>query len=236
MKNQYFGDINDYKKYGLLRILSDEGRMRTGVCWMLTQDDGGTHGSKTKYLKDPRKWRHYDPDLFDFLVQQMDPVRARGVGDISRSQIVSNAIYFNEILTDDRMERKKYFENVLGGFSQNLDLIFFDPDIGFEVNSKPVGRKGSSKYVYWDELKAAYDAGHSLLVYQHFPQFALREPFIARLTSELQKNIGAKGVIAFKTSNVLFFLAVQERHKVRMEGCAKRVVSAWGKEILYQIY
>jgi hypothetical protein len=41
MKNQYFGDINDYRKYGLLRILSDEGSMRTGVCWMLTRDDGG---------------------------------------------------------------------------------------------------------------------------------------------------------------------------------------------------
>ena len=39
MKNQYFGDINDYRKYGLLRILSTYGPIKTAVCWMLTPDD-----------------------------------------------------------------------------------------------------------------------------------------------------------------------------------------------------
>ena len=35
MKNQYFGDINDYRKYGLLRILTNGGEVDTAVCWML---------------------------------------------------------------------------------------------------------------------------------------------------------------------------------------------------------
>jgi len=39
MKNQYFGDINDYRKYGLLRLLTDGGDIRTAVCWMLTPGD-----------------------------------------------------------------------------------------------------------------------------------------------------------------------------------------------------
>ena len=39
MKNQYFGDINDYRKYGLLRILTNGGEIKTAVCWMLTTDD-----------------------------------------------------------------------------------------------------------------------------------------------------------------------------------------------------
>ena len=34
MKNQYFGDINDYVKYGLLRVFS--ATHRVAVCWMLT--------------------------------------------------------------------------------------------------------------------------------------------------------------------------------------------------------
>jgi hypothetical protein len=38
MKNQYFGDENDYKKYGLLRMLAGEVKMKTAVCWMLTPD------------------------------------------------------------------------------------------------------------------------------------------------------------------------------------------------------
>lgn len=41
MKHQYIGDINDYRKYALLRTLSADGVNRIGVCWMLTPDDGG---------------------------------------------------------------------------------------------------------------------------------------------------------------------------------------------------
>ena len=39
MKNQYFGDINDYRKYGLLRILISGGGIKTIVCWVLRPDD-----------------------------------------------------------------------------------------------------------------------------------------------------------------------------------------------------
>lgn len=39
MKNQYFGDINDYRKYGLIRLLTGAGKLKTTVCWMLTPDD-----------------------------------------------------------------------------------------------------------------------------------------------------------------------------------------------------
>ena len=42
MKNQYFGDINDYRKYGLIRLLADGGKIKAGVCWMLTPDDTRT--------------------------------------------------------------------------------------------------------------------------------------------------------------------------------------------------
>lgn len=41
VKHQYVGDINDYRKYALLRALSAGGANRIGVCWMLTPDDGG---------------------------------------------------------------------------------------------------------------------------------------------------------------------------------------------------
>ena len=37
MKNQYFGDVNDYRKYGLLRLLGRAGKVKIGVCWMLTR-------------------------------------------------------------------------------------------------------------------------------------------------------------------------------------------------------
>ena len=67
MKNQHFGDINDYVKYGLLRLLLNRGEMKTAICWMLTLDDGRTDGRLTSYLNKPEKWRQYDPGLYDVL-------------------------------------------------------------------------------------------------------------------------------------------------------------------------
>jgi hypothetical protein len=50
LKNQYFGDINDYRKYGLLRILQSKGNSRLLVAWMLTPDDGSPQGGFRSYL------------------------------------------------------------------------------------------------------------------------------------------------------------------------------------------
>jgi hypothetical protein len=44
MKNQYFGDVNDYRKYGLLRALQSTWNGSLLVAWMLTPDDGGRDG------------------------------------------------------------------------------------------------------------------------------------------------------------------------------------------------
>jgi len=41
MKNQYFGDVNDYRKYGLLRALQSTWDGSLLVAWMLTPDDSG---------------------------------------------------------------------------------------------------------------------------------------------------------------------------------------------------
>ncbi len=57
MKNQYFGDVNDYRKYGLLRALQGDGAGGLLVAWMLTPDDGSGDGGLRSYLAGPRRWR-----------------------------------------------------------------------------------------------------------------------------------------------------------------------------------
>jgi hypothetical protein len=66
MKNQYFGDINDYLKYGLLRGFAASG-FGVGVCWMLTPDDGRSDGRKIEYLSNPQRGKVHDAELFDTL-------------------------------------------------------------------------------------------------------------------------------------------------------------------------
>ncbi|MHA1553313.1 MAG: hypothetical protein ACTSU0_02760, partial [Alphaproteobacteria bacterium] len=57
MKEQYLGDINDYRKYALLRALADHGRVKIGACWMLTPSDGGNDGRKRDLHEKPERWR-----------------------------------------------------------------------------------------------------------------------------------------------------------------------------------
>lgn len=80
MKEQYVGDINDYRKYALLRALAGEGTVTIGVCWMLTPSDSSNHGSKLDYLKKPA-FREFDPPLFDLLTTVMDAPDQRRPND-----------------------------------------------------------------------------------------------------------------------------------------------------------
>ncbi len=159
MKNQYFGDINDYRKYGLLRLLSRGGELSTGVCWMLTPSDGLAHGQFIGHLDQPHRWRRYDPELFDFLHECLMVQGQRDVGLHEGAGVLPATTFYAPILADAVEERRRYFRRMLDLFRE-ADLIFFDPDNGFEVRSKPIGRRDSSKYLYWHELTATYAAGH----------------------------------------------------------------------------
>ena len=55
MKVQYFGDVNDYRKFALLRALSEVGEFRIGVCWMLTEADSTGYGDKRELFEAARQ-------------------------------------------------------------------------------------------------------------------------------------------------------------------------------------
>lgn len=61
MKNQYVGDVNDYRKYGLIRAIHSASGFRILVAWMLTRDDGRTDGQTTGYLDQPDRWEDSTP-------------------------------------------------------------------------------------------------------------------------------------------------------------------------------
>lgn len=228
MKNQYFGDVNDFRKYGLLRALAGAG-LSIGVCWLLTGDDAGGNGELRRYLAKPSRWRNYDADLYDRLQRLQQPDVPRSVTCADKWGLVPGATYFDELLTDNVNQRNDYFRVALAAL-RGCDVLFFDPDNGIEVQSTGRGKRGSAKYIYWSELHEAYGNGHSLLVYQHFPRIE-RTRFVPFLAERLREELGAPRVEGFATPYVAFFLVHQVGHSAALEKAVQTVQSKWSRQI-----
>jgi hypothetical protein len=125
----------------------------------------------------------------------------------------------------ERQQRAAYFRRVLEA-AGGSDLLFFDPDNGLEIASCVPGRSGSDKYLLWSELTAAYAAGHSVLVYQHFPRRS-RGTFTSELADRIRQCTGAPYVQAFRTPGVLFILAAQGSAEAYFRTRLPPIAEAW---------
>jgi len=229
LKNQYFGDENDYKKYGLLRVIQRTSGFKLLITWMLTPNDGRSDGKRTKYLSDPGKWRKYDPELFDGLRGLLRNNPVRRVSLIEDSGLIPNVQYFSWTIKDRIEERNKWFKE-LKGRTKGVELIFVDPDNGLEIKSVPMGKKNSSKYICWEEIETLWRAGVSLLVYQHYSH-ENRRKLEHKIVGKLRRQNTDSIVMAFKTSQVLFLFAVQPRHLQKVKGIEKHIKSKWGDQV-----
>ncbi len=241
MKNQYFGDVNDYRKYGLLRALSANGGLRIGVCWMLTPKDKRPDGRKTEYLHraNGKVWQHFDPELYDFLQSTVNghelDQACRDVAHFDQ-KLLADAVFWKNVLTDNEIERREYFRNMWEQFRrERVNLIFFDPDNGLANNRrsttrKKKGHKESRKFLFRDELFESVRQGMSVLVYQHFNRTE-RTCFIQRLVDDLMQLVDADRAFSFVTPHVVFFLIPHSGHQEMLSGAARVVNdSPWSAE------
>jgi hypothetical protein len=223
MKNQYFGDINDYFKYGILKCFAEAG-FRIGVCWMLTPDSNIREGIKIHYLDKYKKWRRFDPKLFDCLYSRMK-LSKRCVEWAKDPSILPHSRFYNALVPITEIARSSWFKDALNDLKY-CDLIFFDPDRGIEVPSLRRTHKVSSKYVYWDELKAAWDRGASLLIFQHYPR-EKRSVYIPRMVNAMKANLQGARVVPLHTANVLYLLATHDEHQSRVNQAVKLIEDRW---------
>lgn len=196
---------------------------------MLTPDDGGSDGGRRAYLRQPEGWRRYDPELYDGLTALVGSGSAPQVSLIEGSELLPRSTFYSEIVPDGRSERRRWREDLVEA-AAGMDLVFLDPDNGVEVCSKPVGHKGSSKYVTWQEIDELWNADCSVLLYQHFP----REPrvaFSARMISELRRRTEAELTWGFRTPHVLFLLAARPRHAEALGEAVSERLPRWAGQI-----
>jgi predicted RNase H-like HicB family nuclease len=224
VKNQYFGDVKDYFKYGLLRCYAASG-LQLGVHWLLTRDDGSNDGRNRKYLQDA-SWREPDPELYDFLQAVTQKPSGLMVSNLETSGLLP-ARYFSEVIPEAAAERLSAFERA-GQELAGSHLLFLDPDIGIEVRSVQYGSRGSSRYVFWSEIQAAWGSGVSLLIYQHYPR-QNHETFTAQMAAELASHTPGASIHTLATQDVVFLLAAQPPHEPYVQYAHELATERWGR-------
>lgn len=229
MKDQYFGDENDYLKYGLIRSILRSGTFQPLIAWMRTPDDGSTDGQKTNYLDESEKWAKHDSELYEGLRILTGKMFRRSVSLMENTTLLDKATYFTSLTPDEGKDRSRWASTLLEA-AQDSDFVFLDPDIGIEIPSKGYGNKNSSRYVYWREISALWDAGKSILIYQHFPR-ENHTVFVQRLLGELRDHTNGCKVNAFSASDVVFFLALQREHSHWRPAILLDVEENWGDRI-----
>lgn len=151
MQNRFVGDVGDFGKYGLLRILTGEfpeadPRLSLGVVWHHNPDHVGSQndGKRRSYLGQPKKFAACDTQLFQ-LLKELDSRKSTTVLDIEESGILGVGTRF--LPSPDRVQS---------------DVVFLDPYKGLAFT--PAQR--SSEHAYLPE--AMIHADHTVVIYQSF--------------------------------------------------------------------
>lgn len=196
---------------------------------MLTSGDTRPDGGRTQYVQQPERWRRFDPELYAFLASCIVGPGGRSVRRFESSGLLPGSRFFSAVLTDSATERDEYFRRALDAVA-DCDVLFFDPDNGLEVPSVPRGARDSSRYLYWQEVAAAWARGVSLLIFQHFNR-ERRSAFTERLRARLKDQASGAWVAAMRTSHVLFLSAWQLRHHAAGLAAVERAVQRWQQQM-----
>lgn len=214
MKDQYFGDRNDYFKYDLVIFFAEQliGIKRFTFIPMLTANDGGGDGGITKYRQGAGR-----PDLYRFLQEKV----RKGQRRISylREYFSSNGLQFRYCPHGDSLDREftnedrdAYFRSV-----PNRDLkkavILLDPDNGVEVKSAT--DRTWQKYVKFAEVKDLYhrmDKSSILSLYQHLPH-SHRRTFLYSLHGRLKELLKYPLPYSVSDSMIAFILIAKDKKR-----------------------
>ncbi|HEY3397927.1 MAG TPA: hypothetical protein VGM19_09755 [Armatimonadota bacterium] len=223
MKNQYFGDKNDFYKYDLALNMTEACGLRTFTFLvMLTPDDGRGDGSLTSYDCGARSAK-----LHQFLQDCVQNGRRRveeltGFLDL---QQISHTTFLGDVSAAVRPE---YFASI-GCDKLQSALVFLDPDNGLEVKST---RRGNlHKFVRYDEVRSLYERmgdDSLLMVYQHIPRIE-RIRFFSLIAQRLHERVDPLGCACYSPDNqVAFFFITKDQGQKK---CVREVLPAYAARV-----
>jgi hypothetical protein len=235
MQNRYVGDVGDFGKYGLLRVLG-VGR-RLGIVWYLVPDENHTNdGRHIDYLNKP-EFGAPDPPLFAALKEIVNSGR-RHTRAVEQSGIFpSNTVYYSQPLSfDGRTGRLRQREDWFRGAMQaaaGCDLVFCDPDNGLQTPSIDRQNPKAAKYIFYDEVKQFLSVTDTLVIYHHLGRRDTHSDQILRRTADLQELAGpGRRVLTLRfcaySPRAYFILTGQQAMIERIKTFAQ---SAWKQHV-----
>lgn len=197
MKNRFYGDVNDYIKYGILDILSEDYKA-IGINWYLTDDRHGNqnHGNVMRHIEKEEKWKDYNPRIFSLLKKRVQAeADERKIKYCKEDKVFDFKYEFCDQLPDNVAQkeykslRNRWHSRAITCL-RGCDLVFFDPDIGV-IDQLSKGVVKDSEYCLVQEIED-YDWCDWLIVQfprrsKRFP--ALRDNPIVKSTEYQKKKV-----------------------------------------------
>ena len=236
MQNRYVGDVGDFGKYALLRVLVAV-PTNLAIVWCLYPDeDHNSDGKHVSYLG-KNQYRSLDSDLYDSM-KRLVYTDNRSVAAVRRERLFpEKTVYFEPSLRDasvkaSRAVRMYYRENWLGeclALTRKSDLVFFDPDNGLAPSSKSKGDPNAGKYIFLDEVLHFTSRGQSLVLYHHINRTASAETQANTLAKVLQEASGFQAfpLLYRRGSCRIFCVLAAPRHARSFKNAIDEMLDRW---------
>ena len=250
MQDRYAGDVGDFGKYGLLNWLcAEDGNgqpaLTLGVLWYRftgAEPNAPNDGRHVSYLEAPRcrEFRPCAPGLWERMREVVRGERSIAAVEASGALPEGAACYAEPLRferRESRADREAKRRNWLEAGSRAVDgtdLVFLDPDNGFEpLRVKPHYLRGP-KYVFYGDLEPHVAAGRSLVVYHHLARNQSHEDQIGWRLGVLRARFGGvRDIFAVRyrrgTPRSYFVLPAPERAALLKDRARSLLASEWGR-------
>jgi len=193
MKNQYFADVKDYTKYCILRQFLDIPKI---IYWMLTKEDSEIDRRMLNYLQSQHN-AHLDRKLWDHL----STCFSNGWRNVSYIEgWLGDVVHYEKQPIDDWAKRKAISNEVISMAGKD-QIVFLDPDNGYEVPYCPEGRSRSSKYVYKCEITRLLKKNATIILFQHYQMGQAVDDMIQNFSEQFKGQYR----FAVRTSYVVYY-------------------------------
>ena len=226
MRHEYVGDEGDYAKVALLTALSRGKQL--GVNWYLTvheeplKDDGDLRD----HLHAEDEWAHLDATLLRRMVETLRDLDKDDRHIELLEPLLPGAIFFDEglptgdIPLGERLTARKAWSARALAHLAGTDLVFLDPDNGFEVPSLGERERTRCKFANYAEAAAYLARDQAVVAYQHRPRETWTSLVAKKKAQMVQHRVptAPPGFIAFGSRG--FFL--MHRDPAEVAGLTRR--------------